>query len=69
ELNDDYAAHRRGDASLAPPRLTVLREDSFFDFMKVRGKLGGQNKVPRLKNDRELADMLHALQDPATDTT
>lgn len=69
ELNDDYAAHRCGDASLAPPRLTVLREDSFFDFMKVRGKLGGQNKVPRLKNDRELADMLHALQDPATDTT
>ncbi|MBD3400544.1 MAG: hypothetical protein GF399_09450 [Candidatus Coatesbacteria bacterium] len=63
ELNDDYAAHRRGDASLGAPRITVLRPESFFDFMKVRGKLGGQNKVPRLKNDREFADLLHGLQE------
>ncbi|MCX7020998.1 MAG: GH3 auxin-responsive promoter family protein [bacterium] len=62
ELNADYAVHRRDDASLLPPRVTVLRPGSFYAFMKARGKLGGQNKVPRLKNDRELADMLHGLQ-------
>jgi len=62
ELNADYAVHRRDDASLLPPRVTALRPGSFYAFMKARGKLGGQNKVPRLKNDRELADMLHELQ-------
>lgn len=67
ELNDDYAAHRLSDSSLAGPTITVLRDNSFFDFMKVRGKLGGQNKVPRLKNDREYADLLHALQDQPAD--
>ncbi len=61
-LNADYAAHRYDDASLLPPRITVMREGSFYDFMKARGKLGGQHKVPRLKNDREFAEMLHALQ-------
>ena len=62
ELNADYAAHRRGDAGLAPPLITVLRAGSFYAFMKARGKLGGQNKVPRLKNDREFAELLHGLQ-------
>jgi hypothetical protein len=62
ELNADYAAHRYDDASLLPPLVTVLRPGSFYDFMKARGKLGGQHKVPRLKNDREFADLLHDLQ-------
>ncbi len=62
EQNDDYAAHRKGNSSLALPRLTVLREGSFYDFMKARGKLGGQNKVPRLKNDRLFADQLYEFQ-------
>jgi len=62
EQNDDYAAHRKDDSSLALPKLTILREGSFYDFMKARGKLGGQNKVPRLKNDRAFADLIHELQ-------
>jgi hypothetical protein len=62
ELNADYAVHRRDDASLLPPLVTPLRPGSFYDFMKARGKLGGQNKVPRLKNDREFVDILHGLQ-------
>jgi len=62
ELNADYAVHRRDDASLLPPRVTSLRSGSFYNFMKARGKLGGQNKVPRLKNDREFAEELHGLQ-------
>jgi len=62
ELNADYAVHRSDDASLLAPQVTVLRPGSFYAFMKARGKLGGQNKVPRLKNDREFAEMLHGLQ-------
>ncbi len=43
-------------------RITPVRRDSFRDYMKSQGKLGGQNKVPRLSNDREIADKILALQ-------
>jgi hypothetical protein len=35
-----------------------LKQDSFRNFMKTQGKLGGQNKVPRLSNDRRIAEQL-----------
>ncbi len=43
---------------LRPLELISLRRNSFIDFMKTQGKLGGQNKVPRLSNDRKIADAL-----------
>ncbi len=39
-------------------RITSLRRNAFIDYMKSQGKLGGQNKVPRLANDRRIADVL-----------
>lgn len=39
-------------------KITPLKKDAFRSYMKVAGKLGGQNKVPRLSNNRELADQL-----------
>ena len=42
-------------------RITPLPANAFIGFMKSRGKLGGQNKVPRLSNDRKIADELHRL--------
>ena len=39
-----------------------LRKDAFRDYMKSKGKLGGQNKVPRLSNDRQIADELISYQ-------
>ena len=39
-------------------QITVIKEKGFQDYMKSIGKLGGQNKVPRLSNDRKLADNL-----------
>jgi hypothetical protein len=36
-----------------------LRRNAFIDYMKSQGKLGGQNKVPRLSNDRKIADALN----------
>ena len=43
---------------LAPLVLTVLPKNAFIEYMKSEGKLGGQNKVPRLSNDRKIADAL-----------
>lgn len=39
-------------------KVITLHKDSFRNYMKSKGKLGGQNKVPRLSNDREIADEL-----------
>ena len=37
-------------------KITALKRDAFREYMKSQGKLGGQNKVPRLSNDRKIAD-------------
>jgi len=39
-----------------------LRKGAFIDYMRSQGKLGGQNKVPRLANDRKIADALLPYQ-------
>lgn len=43
---------------LRPLKITPLRRGAFRSYMKSKGKLGGQNKVPRLSNDRKIADEL-----------
>ncbi len=43
-------------------KLTSLKRNAFIDYMKSQGKLGGQNKVPRLSNDRVIADELNKFQ-------
>ncbi|MBL7767545.1 MAG: GH3 auxin-responsive promoter family protein [Flavipsychrobacter sp.] len=43
---------------LLPLKITPVRKNGFIDYMKSIGKLGGQNKVPRLSNDRKLAEAL-----------
>ncbi|MCR9182178.1 MAG: GH3 auxin-responsive promoter family protein, partial [Flavobacteriaceae bacterium] len=42
-------------------QIVAVRKDSFNDYMKTQGKLGGQNKLPRLSNDRKIAEMLLKL--------
>jgi phenylacetate-coenzyme A ligase PaaK-like adenylate-forming protein len=43
---------------LQPLKITSLQKNGFINYMKSQGKLGGQNKVPRLSNDRMIADEL-----------
>jgi hypothetical protein len=43
---------------LSPLKVSVLQKAAFQNYMKSQGKLGGQNKVPRLSNDRKIADEL-----------
>ena len=38
--------------------ISIIKRNGFIDYMKSIGKLGGQNKVPRLSNDRKLAEEL-----------
>jgi len=47
-----------GGNILSTLKVTPIRKNGFIDYMKSIGKLGGQNKVPRLSNDRKIADEL-----------
>lgn len=55
-LNSDYEAKRYRDLALLKPIVHQVQEGTFYNWMKQRGKLGGQNKVPRLANNREFLD-------------
>ena len=54
--NSDYDAKRSYDLVLGPPIVHVAPEGTFYGWMRSRGKLGGQHKVPRLSNHREFID-------------
>lgn len=57
-LNEDYEGHRAKGFGLNPPIIEAVKEGAFASWMKSRGKLGGQNKVPRLIADKELFSAL-----------
>jgi len=57
-LNSDYEAKRYKNLTLKPPRVVSLEPGTFYRWMQKRGKLGGQNKIPRLANDRKYLDEL-----------
>jgi hypothetical protein len=57
ELNIYYQDLIKGNI-LRRLELVPLRKNTFIDYMRANGKLGGQNKVPRLSNDRKIADEL-----------
>ena len=60
----DYAVHRQGDFGMLPPRVLALKAGGFAAWMASRGKLGGQNKVPRVIRDPALlADLLRFAGD------
>ncbi|PIY34724.1 MAG: hypothetical protein COZ08_00345, partial [Bacteroidetes bacterium CG_4_10_14_3_um_filter_42_6] len=61
-LNSDYEAKRYHNLVLKPPVIEVMPQGTFYNWMKSRNKLGGQNKVPRLANDRKYLDEILTLQ-------
>ena len=61
ELNSDYEAKRYKDITLQHLEIIPARQNLFNQWMKSRGKLGGQNKVPRLSNSRRVIDELIAM--------
>ena len=62
EINSDYDAKRYKDIALQEPIIHVAPQGTFYEWMKSRGKLGGQHKVPRLANNREYLDQLLAYK-------
>ena len=62
EINSDYEAKRYKDITLQHLEIVEARPNLFNDWLKLRGKLGGQHKVPRLSNSRETIEQLLALQ-------
>ena len=61
EINSDYEAKRYKDIALQPLEVIVARKGLFHDWLKEKGKLGGQHKVPRLSNTREYIDEILKL--------
>jgi hypothetical protein len=55
-LNSDYEAKRYQNLVLKPPVIRSVPQGTFYQWMKKRNKLGGQNKVPRMSNDRKYVD-------------
>ncbi len=60
-VNSDYEAKRHKDIALRMPVLRVLLKGTFEEWLRSKGKLGGQHKVPRLSNDRKYIDEILAL--------
>ena len=56
--NSDYEAKRYQDLILDLPKVHAVRKNLFYDWLKQKGKLGGQNKVPRLFNQRNYVEEL-----------
>lgn len=55
-INSDYEAKRTADLMLKKPLVRALPPRTFFNWLKSKGKIGGQNKVPRLFNTRKYVD-------------
>jgi hypothetical protein len=67
-LNSDYEAKRYKNITLEAPVIRSLSRGVFYKWLERKGKLGGQNKVPRLSNDRRYVDELLRLDDEIKNT-
>lgn len=56
--NEDYNVHRTDDFGMLPPELVRVAPRTFYEWMKSKGKLGGQHKVPRVVRSPDMADEL-----------
>lgn len=63
ELNSDYEAKRFHDITLQHLEIVVAQPELFNSWLKMKGKLGGQHKVPRLSNDRKTIEELLELNE------
>ncbi|CAI8283507.1 MAG: Uncharacterised protein [Flavobacteriales bacterium] len=57
-INSDYEAKRYKNMTLMPLKLHVAAPKTFYKWLKQKGKIGGQHKVPRLSNNREYLEEL-----------
>lgn len=62
KINSDYEAKRSKNITLQQLEIVEAREGLFDDWLKGKGKLGGQHKIPRLNNDRKIIEEILSLQ-------
>ena len=60
-LNSDYEAKRHKNIALQQPIIHAMRKGTFAEWLRSKGKLGGQHKVPRLSNERVLLEEILLL--------
>ncbi|MCB0473301.1 MAG: GH3 auxin-responsive promoter family protein, partial [Flavobacteriaceae bacterium] len=61
-INSDYEAKRYHDMTLTMPTVHQAETGLFYEWLRQKGKLGGQHKVPRLSNNREFIEELLAMR-------
>ncbi|NOU46754.1 MAG: GH3 auxin-responsive promoter family protein [Bacteroidales bacterium] len=64
-LNSDYEAKRYHNMILRPPVIRQMESGTFYKWLKINGKLGGQHKVPRLSNNRDIVEQILSAINPA----
>ena len=60
-VNSDYEAKRYKDIALRMPVVHALKAGTFTEWLRTKGKVGGQHKVPRLSNERKIVDEILAI--------
>jgi hypothetical protein len=60
-VNSDYEAKRQKDIALRMPDIRAVPKNTFNNWLKSKGKLGGQHKVPRLSNDRKTLEEIKTM--------
>lgn len=60
-VNSDYEAKRHKDIALRKPELHVIKKGLFTEWLRSKGKLGGQHKVPRLSNERQYVEEILSM--------
>ncbi len=61
-VNSDYEAKRHKDIALGMPIVRMMKKGTFKNWLRSKGKLGGQHKVPRLSNERTIVEEIIKLQ-------
>jgi len=61
-VNSDYEAKRHKNIALRMPIVNSVKKGTFNEWLRSKGKLGGQNKVPRLSNERTLAEEIKSIK-------
>ena len=65
QINSDYEAKRYKNISLQPLEVIVAKSNLFYDWLRMKDKLGGQHKIPRMSNERTMLEELLKLNSPA----
>lgn len=65
-LNDDYSEKRKHEIAITKPVVRELPTGTFYKWLKSRGKLGGQHKIPHLSNSRDFVEELLELSNSIT---